>query len=167
MLADAVEGPGDTGVAVLGVQIVQDQEARDQFVAGEARHRVAGGVGQQVEEAGQAGAVEVHEGADQFLGRLRGTRAAAGGQPVQHFLDPASGPFRVDGARGRGGAHPPSPLRPVGTCIDFTVLPPPTYMWTPQGRQGSKLRTARMMSMPLKFSGVFSSKIGVFCTASS
>ena len=32
---------------------------------------------------------------------------------------------------------------------------------------GSKLRTARMMSMPLKLSGGFSSKIGVFCTASS
>jgi hypothetical protein len=40
-------------------------------------------------------------------------------------------------------------------------------MWTPQGRQGSKLRTARMTSIPLNFSGPFSSKIGVFWTASS
>ena len=40
-------------------------------------------------------------------------------------------------------------------------------MWTPHGKQGSKLRTARMMSMPLNLSGPFSSKIGVFCTASS
>jgi hypothetical protein len=40
-------------------------------------------------------------------------------------------------------------------------------MWTPQGKQGSKLRTARMMSMRLNLSGPFSSKIGVFCTASS
>ena len=40
-------------------------------------------------------------------------------------------------------------------------------MCTPHGRHGSNDRTARMMSIPLKFSGPFSSKIGVFCTASS
>jgi hypothetical protein len=34
-------------------------------------------------------------------------------------------------------------------------------MWTPHGRHGSKLRTARMMSMPLKFSRELSSKTGV------
>jgi hypothetical protein len=34
-------------------------------------------------------------------------------------------------------------------------------------RQARNERTARMMSIPLKFSGPFSSKIGVFCTASS
>ena len=45
--------------------------------------------------------------------------------------------------------------------------PLPPYMCTPQGRHGSNERTARMMSTPLKFSGPFSSKIGVFCTASS
>ena len=41
------------------------------------------------------------------------------------------------------------------------------YMCTPHGRHGSNERTARMMSMPLNLSGPFSSKIGVFCTASS
>ena len=46
------------------------------------------------------------------------------------------------------------------------TLPFP-YMCTPQGRHGSKLWTARMMSTPLKLSGPFSSKIGVFCTESS
>ncbi len=51
--------------------------------------------------------------------------------------------------------------------ITFCTRPFPVYMCTPQGRHGSKLRTARMMSTPLKFSGPFSSKIGVFCTASS
>ena len=56
---------------------------------------------------------------------------------------------------------------PVGVCITLRTLPPPVYMCTPHGRHGSKLRTARMMSTPLKFSGPFSSKIGVFCTASS
>ena len=55
----------------------------------------------------------------------------------------------------------------VGVCICSTTFPPPVYMCTPHGRHGSKLRTARMMSMPLKLSGGFSSKIGVFCTASS
>ena len=40
-------------------------------------------------------------------------------------------------------------------------------MCTPQGRQGSKLRTARMMSTPLNSFGPFSSKIGVFWIASS
>ncbi len=59
------------------------------------------------------------------------------------------------------------PSYDVGECILRRTLPLPRYMWTPHGRQGSKLRTARMMSMPLKFSRSFSSKIGVFITASS
>ena len=58
-------------------------------------------------------------------------------------------------------------LSPVGVCMTLRTFPAPVYMCTPHGRHGSKLRTARMMSMPLKFSGPFSSKIGVFCTASS
>src|ERR1700761_1872861 len=59
------------------------------------------------------------------------------------------------------------PTPNIGECTVFKVLPLPRYMWTPHGRHGSKLRTVRIMSMPLKFSGPFSSKIGVFCTASS
>jgi hypothetical protein len=47
------------------------------------------------------------------------------------------------------------------------TLPLPRYMWTPQGRHGSKLRTVLMMSMPLKCSRSFSSKMGVSMTASS
>src|SRR6185503_8558638 len=58
-------------------------------------------------------------------------------------------------------------LPSVGKWAASTTLPLPRYIWTPHGKQGSKLRTVRMMSMPLKFSGPFSSKIGVFCTASS
>ena len=61
------------------------------------------------------------------------------------------------GETGKGG----------GVCFFCNILPLPRYMWTPHGRHGSKLRTARMMSMPLNLSGPFSSKIGVFCTASS
>ena len=48
----------------------------------------------------------------------------------------------------------------VGECNLSSVFPLPRYMCTPQGRHGSKLRTVRMMSMPLKFSRLFSSKIG-------
>ena len=55
----------------------------------------------------------------------------------------------------------------IGEWCVFSTFPLPRYMWTPHGRQGSKLRTVRMMSMPLNLSGPFSSKIGVFCTASS
>lgn len=116
-------------------------------------------------------AVEVHQDPHQLLCRDAHFLVAGGAQTVEQVLDPLPGLHGVEGPRGcddrRCGAHPASPLSPVGTCICWTVLPPPTYMWTPHGRQGSKLRTVRMMSMPLKFSGVFSSKIGVFCTASS
>ena len=51
--------------------------------------------------------------------------------------------------------------------ITLRTRPRPSYMCTPHGRHGSNERTARMMSIPLKLSGPFSSKIGVFCTASS
>ena len=55
----------------------------------------------------------------------------------------------------------------IGECTCFSVLPLPRYMCTPHGRHGSKLRTARMMSMPRKSSWPFSSKIGWPITASS
>ena len=64
--------------------------------------------------------------------------------------------------------RPRQPFKPnIGEWRVSSILPPPSYICTPQGRQGSKLRTARMMSMPLNLSRPFSSKIGVFCTASS
>ena len=69
---------------------------------------------------------------------------------------------------GHGSAYFSCPIRPnMGEWRVSSTLPLPRYMWTPHGRHGSKLRTARMMSMPLNLSGPFSSKIGVFCTASS
>jgi len=75
--------------------------------------------------------------------------------------------------RFRGGAVPRNSrvrwpgVAAIGVCTFSSNLPLPRYMCTPQGRQGSKLRTARMTSMPLKLSGEFSSKMGVFWTASS
>src|SRR5882762_873906 len=55
----------------------------------------------------------------------------------------------------------------IGEWFVSRTLPLPRYICTPHGRHGSKLLTVRMMSIPLKFAGPFSSKIGVFCTASS
>src|SRR5262249_59324266 len=55
----------------------------------------------------------------------------------------------------------------IGECRVSKTLPPPKNMCTPHGRQGSKLRTARIMSTPLNLSRGFSSKIGVCWIASS
>src|SRR5262249_21509998 len=67
----------------------------------------------------------------------------------------------------RGSAPYPENWPNIGEWRVSSVLPSPRYMCTPHGRHGSKLRTARIISMPLKLSGPFSSKIGVPCTASS
>ena len=61
--------------------------------------------------------------------------------------------------------HPCSPN--IGECTCLIVLPLPRYMCTPHGRHGSNERTARMMSMPRKFSASASSKIGMPLHASS
>ena len=68
-------------------------------------------------------------------------------------------PFARRSAYGRYS----TPIPRVGECRFSRILPSPEYMCTPQGRHGSKLRTVRMMSMPLKSSGPFSSKIGLPC----
>ena len=136
------------------VQAVDQQQAADEAVA---RERVTdlGGRLERPEDPLQALAVQPEDRRHQLLGRPArldvGDRLEARSQLLE-ALD-----------RLRYG-HQQSP---VGVCTTFLTWPLPRYMCTPQGRQGSKLRTARMMSMPLKFSGPFSSKIGVFCTASS
>ena len=98
----------------------------------------------------------------EFLGRRRGRAEAARRQRAQQFLDP-----RARAADPRRHRQLDRVTADIGECTFWSVLPLPRYMCTPQGRHGSKLRTARMMSMPLNWSGGFSSKIGVFCTASS
>src|SRR5947207_3020418 len=65
------------------------------------------------------------------------------------------------------GHDQPARFSRVGECRVSIVLPLPRYMWTPHGRHGSKLRTARMMSIPLKLSRPFSSKMCVSWIASS
>ena len=121
----------------------------------------------------EAGAVEVGDQPDQLLGPLPRHRAArrAG---VEQRVDPLPGGAQV--SRSSGG-----PARPLTDAVirlsrsrtgwasaaARASCPSPRYMCTPHGRQGSKLRTVRMMSMPLKCSRSFSSKIGWPCTASS
>ena len=101
----------------------------------------------------QALAVELHDRRDQLVGDRAGLEVLDLLELRRELLDPRD--------QFVGGQH-----IPVGVWTTLRTLPFP-YMCTPQGRHGSKLWTARMMSIPLKFSGPFSSKIGVFCTASS
>ena len=115
----------------------------------------------------QPGAVEVGDLADQLLGALSRDRAARRAR-VEQRLDPIArrAPLRVVLRIRRRCVDPDGPIRYspvtdwVGECSLSRVLPSPRYMCTPQGRHGSKLRTVRMMSMPLKCSRSFSSKIG-------
>jgi hypothetical protein len=154
---------------------MHQKQARDKFVRGEgiASNGIEPtGIGQQLEESFQPGPVEIGDQGDQILPALLGhwPRRAQG---TQQAIDPLAGlaemikrgglslsksvvePF--DGLR----AHAHSPVTDwVGECSSSSFLPPPRYMCTPHGRQGSKLRTVRITSMPLKCSRSFSSKIG-------
>src|SRR5262249_12513407 len=97
--------------------------------------------------------------------RIRAVGGSRGLRPIRTVRGAGRGcAVRRVHARHHVVATPPSI---AGECMRFKTLPLPMNMWTPHGRHGSKLRTERMMSMPLKRSGGFSSKIGVFCTASS
>ncbi len=154
------------------MQAVHEQQAGDRAVGGERGQDVVvqpAQFVQDVEDALDAGAVQVGDDAHEFLGPLAGDRAAGGTGDEQGF-NPITrrlkikrrviGLLRLD--------HGYSPVTDcVGECSFCTDLPSPRYMCTPQGRQGSKLRTVRMMSMPLKCSRSFSSKIGWPWTASS
>ncbi len=122
----------------------------------------------------EAYAVELDHRADQLLGALARDRVGDLLERRRQPLDPLD--QLLGGGRPRARASLVSGAAvlavgvqhiPVGVCITLRTRPPPSYMCTPHGRHGSKLRTARMMSTPLKSSGPFSSKIGVFCTASS
>ena len=117
--------------------------------------------GDHLHDARQPVAVHGDHGGHELLRELAGARVGELVDRGAQLLDAVQELAGND--TGRHGAQ----LRPVGVCTTLCTRPPPVYMCTPQGRHGSKLRTARMMSTPLKFSGPFSSKIGVFCTASS
>ena len=150
------------------VEVVDQQQRRDERILGERRPRSArlgAGGEQRVEDPLEAGAVHLHDRGHELLGQLaRGRRRRPIEQRLQ-LLDALDELVRLARVAGRR-VHPAYAIA-VGVCITLRTLPLPVYMCTPHGRHGSNERTARMMSMPLKFSGPFSSKIGVFCTASS
>ena len=107
----------------------------------------------------QPGAVEVGHQPDQLLGALAAPSArraelasssASIRSPVCARSRRPSGPrpLRRSGVRHDRRHSPVTDW--VGECSISSFLPPPRYMCTPHGRHGSKLRTVRMMSMPLK-----------------
>src|SRR5262249_5102792 len=101
----------------------------------------------------------------QYLSKLEGRASCF---RIRRITDPGDQAFDLANPILKSAVHRNHFPRPnIGEWYVFTTLPPPTYMWTPHGKHGSKLRTARMMSIPLNLSWPFSSKIGVFCTASS
>lgn len=147
---------GRPALGGLGVDVVQDHQMAQQLVTGQV-------LGQRpvrvVHDAGQCLAVDLGQERDR-LGGGAGGGAGRGLQAFQQAVEP--GEPGLDVRVGQSCAAWPQPwFAPyVGECRVVSVLPLPTYMCTPQGRQGSKLRTVRMMSTPLKSSGPFSSKMG-------
>ena len=158
----ALQGLLDPGPDVVGVQVVDKQQAGNQIVAGQGvEHLVVESTGLVHDRQNplQPGAVQVGHQPDQFLGALP-RHDPAGRTCLQQRVDPVpGGPEIRRRARGPWGSRY-SATYSVGECIRSSFLPPPRYMCTPHGRHGSKLRTVRMMSMPLKCSRSFSSKIG-------
>src|SRR5207249_173328 len=125
-------------------------------------------------------ALQLEQKAQQFLDLGRHTAVGHARELVHQRVDAIAGQSqvrsighaglpRVRGSRARVPAWVVYSivLSIVGECRFSSTLPLPRYMCTPHGRHGSKLRTVRMMSMPLNVSGGFSSKMGVPCTASS
>ena len=162
---EVLDGAGHALFEGYGMSSVEHQKAADQRIMAEFGERSATGLAgvEQLDDAGDDGTVQVHHRLEEF--ERGGARIFVGeGGDVLHQLVNALG-VRLELIG--GGGHLP-PARPnIGEWRACNTLPPPRYMCTPQGRHGSKLRTARMMSMPLKLSGPFSSKSGVFWTASS
>ena len=172
--AHAVESLDDPLVERDRVEAVDQHQARDDAVGRQAlaQHARRLVLGHQRQDPLQPDAVDLDHRADELLGARSRDRVGDLLERRRQGLDALDQLLGGGGAGPRGGRGAPVVERlaqhiPVGVCITLRTLPPPVYMCTPHGRHGSKLRTARMMSTPLKFSGPFSSKIGVFCTASS
>ena len=138
------------------MEAVQQEQVGDELVARQRLGKRAVIVlGDVSDNPRQAVAVEVEQPLDQVQSGLARRRVAEALDLLQQ---------RLDALRG-GGAHPCSPN--IGECTCLIVFPFPRYMCTPHGRHGSKERTARMMSIPRKFSASASSKIGMPLQASS
>ena len=151
---------------------VQHQQVPDQLVA---EHAVDERGIDQVQRAGEGLAVDLRQAGHRRQGELA-DRAGRGLQLRQLLVERGEPlPTARSSSRVRAVGRAARRRRPgqprvapnIGECSVCRLLPLPRYMCTPQGRHGSKLRTARMMSTPLKSSGPFSSKIGVSWIASS
>ena len=161
-----LQGRLHPGPHVLGVQAVHDEEAGDEVVGDQIPQRVPArlaALGEDGEDPGQSLAVELGHEAHELLGPLPG-HGPARGEGLEQRLDALPGRAEHVGMLALRRRFPVDAHSPViaaaGECVRSRCLPSPRYMWTPHGRQGSKLRTVRMMSIPLKFSRSFSSKIG-------
>ena len=149
------------------IQVVDQQQAGHRPVLGELVEDRRAGLARapdRVHDPRQAVAVHRDHGSDELLCERPCPRICELVDPIGQVLDPVE---QLGARRARLRRLHSRQLNPVGVWITLRTRPDPAYMCTPHGRHGSKLRTARMMSMPLKLSGPFSSKIGVFCTASS
>ena len=149
------------------VQVVQEQQVRDELVLRQGvRERPVGvTLGDVVDEPREPLSIEVEQGLHDLHRRLPddgvGKRLQALEEGVD-LRDPLAclGVVHVDPSQ-------PCCAPNIGLCTCLIVRPLPRYMCTPHGRHGSKLRTARMMSMPRNASWPFSSKMGWPVTASS
>ena len=160
--AYAVESSGDADADVVGMQPVGDEQAGQQIVGGELGDEAGRMDGSQVHDPGKPGAIQLADELQELDGLVEHSGVDPSLELVELALDGVADRSVVPHAQAKS-----SWLYMVGEWTLFSTWPLPRYMWTPHGRHGSKLRTVRMMSMPLKWSRSFSSKIGQPCTASS
>jgi len=161
------DGSANPRFQIVGMEPVQKQHRPDVVILDEPRDRCRTSFrfGQDRHQLGESQSVQVKHEGYKFARRLTcGCLRMRFEYPNQLF-EPAQGLIQLLPI---AGSHRYARQAPnIGECTVSIVVPLPRYICTPHGRHGSKLRTARMMSMPLKFSGPFSSKIGVPLTASS
>src|SRR6516164_6162493 len=173
--ADGRERFGDPGAEVLGMQAIQEKDTAHEFIPAEPiKNGSAGiaGVNDDLEQALEPRPMKLHErlnqvpcgGSDRRIGSILelADQSLDGLGPLPKLILPGHGALPQMEPKQSHRSWPN-----IGECRVSRTLPLPRYMCTPHGKQGSKLRTARMISMPLNLSGPFSSKIGVFWTASS
>src|SRR4029079_2742774 len=129
------------------MQAVHEQQVRHELVV-----RQLPGIGRRLDDPGQPLAVEAEERAHGLHALLTRLRIGQRLDFLEERLQPA---YLLAVFHGGHECWAPN----IGECTCLSVLPSPKYMCTPQGRHGSKLRTARMMSIPRKLSWSFSSKI--------